>query len=245
MLPPLYTRFFQRCWCFHAFAVLIAIGFGLWASALPSSAQKKTEVDMALILAVDCSSSVNAAEYILQMEGLAQALASQDVVSAISSGPRGRVAIQVVQWAGWQTQHVIVPWTIVSDLVTAHQISSAIVAADRLATGKTSISAAIDFGIYQFANNPFVAARKVIDVSGDGANNSGEELRVARDRAVLSGITINGLAIRTDVKNLDVYFRENLIGGTGSFVIIAEDYEAYGIAIKRKLLKEIKGRPIS
>lgn len=217
-----------------------------WFSAPPTSAQKSIEVDLALILAVDGSYSVDSSEFDLQMQGLARAFVNPAVIAAIKQGKLGRIAVVVIEWSGLQSQKVAVPWTIVSDDNSAHQFAGAVSAAPRLTVGKTSISAVINFGIFQLINSPVSARRHVIDISGDGIDNSGvERPDAARDRAVAAGITINGLTILNEVNNLDIYFNEHVVGGAGNFVIVANDYRAYGDAIRRKLLREILGLNIS
>ncbi len=204
--------------------------------SVPSAAQQASEVDLALVLAVDCSHSVNASEFDLQMQGLAQAFRSADVIAAIGSA---KIAVTVIEWSGRSDQKIAVPWIIVSNPASAHVAAGAIAAAPRLSVGKTSISAAIDFSIGELERAPFSARRQVIDISADGINNDGGLTKTARDRALQSEITINGLTILNDVGNLDSYFRDFIIGGPGSFVVEANDYADYGDAIKRKLLREI------
>ncbi len=180
------------------------------------------------------------------MQGLARAFVDPLVIAAIKQGKMGRIGIMVIEWSGLQNQKVVVPWTIVSDDKSAHQVAGAVSAAPRLTAGKTSISGVINFGIFQLVNSPVSARRHVIDISGDGVNNSGvERPEAARDRAVAAGITINGLAILNEVDDLDIYFEKHVVGGAGNFVVVANDYKAYGDAIKRKLLQEILGLNIS
>lgn len=226
----------------RASTALGAVFFGVllnWVLTSPTLAQKKMDVDLALVLAVDCSFSVDKTEFNLQMQGLARAFASEDVIEAIRQGPLGRIAIMVVEWSGAKDQKIVVPWTVVSNDVSARRLAHAISVAPRATNGVTSISAAIDFSISQLANSPFRAQRQAIDISADGFNNSGGLTMLSRDRAIAAGITINGLTIANEVSVLDAYFRSSVTGGRGSFVIVAKDYEAYSTAIKRKLLREI------
>jgi hypothetical protein len=217
----------------------------LWlliAQSAATTARQKAGVDLALILAVDCSHSVSRSEYELQMVGLARAFASQDIIAAIGDND---IAVMLVQWSGSDDQIISVPWRIVGDAASAIALADAISAAPRQSLGKTSISAAIDFAIAQLGASPFFARRQVIDISADGVNNDGETLKPARRRALAADITINGLTILYDVPNLDHYFEQFVTGGPGSFVIRADSYEAYAEAIKRKLLREIKGQQVS
>ncbi len=233
----IYSVFCRAC-TVYAFPILLFLT--IWLLAHPSFAQNKIDADLALVLAVDCSYSVDNSEFNLQMQGLAQAFASQEVIAAIEQGPLGRIAVMVVEWSGMQGQRVVVPWKIISDAVSARQLADTISVAPRLTVGITSISAVIDFSIYRLASSPVTARRDVIDISADGFNNSGGPTMLARDRAIAAGITINGLTILNEAKNLDSYFINSVTGGPGSFVMVANDYKAYGAAIKRKLLKEIE-----
>lgn len=229
----MFSRFNLRC------GTTIFLTVILWALASITSAQKKAEVDLALVLAVDCSFSVDAIEFDLQMQGMAQAFASAEVIEAIEQGPLGRIAIMVIEWSGSKDQKIVVPWMLISNGVTARSAAQAISIAPRATIGVTSISAAIDFAVFQLAHSPVTAARQVIDISADGINNSGNITMLSRDRAIAAGITINGLTIRNDVPILDTYFMTSVTGGPGSFVMVANDYQAYATAIKRKLLREI------
>ena len=218
----------------------------IWLLSQPSSAQKEIEVDLALVLAVDGSSSVDNSEFNLQIQGLARAFTSPEVIAAIEQCPLGRIAISVVEWSGLSNQIIAVPWTIVNDIDSAHRVADAISTMPRHTKGNTSISGAIDFGIVQLARSPVKARRYVIDISGDGVEFSGRDgPSPARDRAIAAGITINGLTILNEFINLDIYFKEHVVGGPRNFVIVANDYEAYGTAIKRKLLRETNCSPIS
>ena len=202
-------------------------------------------VDVAILLAVDCSWSVDDLEYKQQMDGLAAAIRSKDVVDAIRNGPRGRIAVALLQWAAKNDQHLSLDWQIIESPEDAVIVSAKINTAPRVITeGATSITAAITLGTLLHSRRPFTADRQIIDVSGDGLNNTGGIPDRARDKAVASGITINGLAILNDVEFLHYYFRNHIIGGNNPFVEPADDYSDYHRAIKRKLLREI-GLPIS
>lgn len=217
-------------------AALLAAGLGLSASA-----QSPGRVDLALVLALDCSYSVDASEFDLQRKGLAQAFLDEAVIAAIESGPNGRIAVTVVQWSADDIQAVAVPWTIVDGPISAAKLASRIAGAPRLAPpGSTSISAMLIYGAKLLAEAPFSPDRQVIDVSTDGINNLGPWLRDARDAVVPRGITINGLAILNEVSYLHHYLRNRMIGGPGSFVEIADDYADFARAIHIKLLREIR-----
>jgi len=202
--------------------------------------QTPSDVDIALVLAVDCSYSVDASEFRLQMDGLAAAFQSEEVIAAIRSGPLGRVAVTVFQWAGPGSQAVVVPWTTLESRADALRLAGELARAPRLsAESATSITSAINAGVVLHIKSPFKAARRVIDISSDGYNNTGAKPDPARDRAIGVGLTINGLAILNEIWYLDKYFENHVTGGPGNFVIVAEDYAAYREAIRRKLIQEI------
>jgi Protein of unknown function (DUF1194) len=211
----------------------------------PALRAQDYDVDLALVLAVDCSFSVDSNEFRLQMEGLGKAFMSADVKAAIRRGATGRIAVTAVQWSDEINQLVIVPWTVISGDADADEIGAILFNMPRkLAEGGTSISAALRFSGALFATAP-TSERRVIDVSSDGRNNIGIPVTAMRDHLVGQGITINALAILNDWPTLDVYFERNVVGGQAHFVISANDYAAYEEAIYRKLLREITGPGIS
>lgn len=207
-------------------------------------------VDVALVLAVDVSRSIDEDEARLQREGYRAAVSDPRVVEAIRGGMMGAIAIAYTEWAGIEFQRVVLPWTRIAGTRDAEGWAGALAQAPRTSLSWTSISGAIDHARRVIAECPFEATRKVIDISGDGVNNSGPPAELARDRAVAEGITINGLPILNDRPTfgrpppmpLDQYFRESVIGGPGAFMIPAEDFEAFGQAVRRKLIREIAGR---
>jgi hypothetical protein len=179
------------------------------------------------------------------MEGLGRAFMSDDVTSAIAQGKHKRISVAVVQWSDDLNQMTVLPWTVIASGPDAAALGARLVAMPRqLAQGGTSISAALSFSQGLFGSAP-PAARQVIDVSADGRNNSGAPVPVVRDALVAQGITINGLTILNEWPTLDTYFEANVAGGQDSFVIPAQDYEDYGEAMLRKLLREITGPGIS
>lgn len=228
-------------------AALVLTGLLLLSLGLPFTAGRaqQQDVDLALILAVDCSYSVDSREYLLQMRGMAQAFMNPDVQAAISGGARQRIAVAVLQWSNDRNQHLSLPWTIIATQADAQALAARLAAMPRqLAEGGTSISAVLSAAEALFASGP-AAARRVVDVSTDGRNNNGPPVPPMRDRLVAQGITINGLTILNDWPTLNFYFEQRVAGGEGHFVIPADDYEAYGQAILRKLLREITGPGIS
>lgn len=203
-------------------------------------------VDLALVLAIDVSNSVDWFEYQMQKRGLAYAIQDREVVDAIQRGSLGRIAISVVQWSGARSQRVAIPWTILSDAASADGLSRTLNFMPREYGGHaTSISGAIAFATEMLANPPFNALRKVIDVSGDGRDNVDPRPDLLRDAAVAAGISINGLAIENDEPDLRQHYRQFIIGGPGAFVIAIKRYEDFAEAMKKKLLREIAPQLLS
>jgi hypothetical protein len=233
----------RRAWVSRLLgALLFALGI-----ALPhvSAAGEDAEVDLALVLAIDCSFSVDSHEFQLQMEGLGRAFLRPEVQKAIRAGDHQRIAVIAMQWSESTRQMVVVPWTVISSDAEAEVLGRVLAATPReLGEGGTSISKALLFGENLFASAP-PATRRVIDLSSDGRNNSGPPVSPARDRLVAHGITINALPILNEFPTLDIYFDNQVVGGEGHFVLPTRDYQTYGEAIYRKLLREITGPGIS
>ena len=212
--------------------------------AIATSAHADGLVDLQLVLAVDCSGSVNQTRYELQKKGYAEAFRSAEVLSAIRSGRRQAIAVCMTQWTGPSMQHVALPWQRIADKGSADDFGARVDAMPRmLYSGGTSVSGAIDHGMTLFPQSPLQGTRRVIDVSGDGANNRGRSASDARDDAIKAGITINGLPIMALEPNLDAYYRDNVIGGDTAFMVVAESYETFGAAVRRKLIQEIADVP--
>jgi hypothetical protein len=228
----------------HALLLFLTV----FLAASPASAQQRgtgQPVDLVLVLAVDASGSVDRVRFELQREGYVAAFRHRRVIEAIQSGPNQAIAVIMVQWTGPALQVVAVPWTRLTDAASANAFADLIAAAPRaLFGGGTSISGAIDTGVALLFDNPYRAARRVIDISGDGANNRGRPAAQARDEAVRAGVGINGLPILALEPDLDRYYEQNVIGGPGAFVIAAKDFESFGDAILKKLVAEIAGVPI-
>ncbi|MDP3415000.1 DUF1194 domain-containing protein [Falsiroseomonas sp.] len=222
---------------------------GAAAALRPTRARAEDPVDVALVLAVDISRSVDEDEARLQREGYRSAMTDPRLVEAIRGGMTGGIALAYVEWAGFEYQRLVLPWTRIGSQAQAESWASALAEAPRVSLSWTSISGAIEFSRRTLAECPFEATRRVIDVSGDGVNNSGAPAEEARDRAVAEGITINGLPILNDRPTfgrrppipLDIYYRESVIGGPGAFMIPAEDFDDFGQAVRRKLIREIAG----
>jgi hypothetical protein len=212
-------------------------------------------VDLLLVLASDVSRSVDTRKFQLQREGYAAALSNPKVIDAIRSGPHGRIAICFVEWSGVTSQKLVIDWTIVSDAASARKIGDQLIELPRAFADRTSISAGIEFSMSQLERAPFRGVRRTIDVSGDGTNNSGRDVMLARDEALAKGVTINGLVILSDSPlpwnpehtnppgGLDAYYRNNVIGGAGAFVMVAENHNSFGQAIVKKMIAEIAFNP--
>ncbi|MCC6719921.1 MAG: DUF1194 domain-containing protein [Acetobacteraceae bacterium] len=226
---------------------LLAAGGALALSAAPARAGG--EVDLLLVLAVDVSRSIDEEEARLQREGYRAAMAHPRVIAAITGGPSGAIAVAYLEWAGIQYQRLVIPWTRLADAADCAAWSTALAAAPRDSMAWTSLSGALMFSGRVLADCPFDAARRVIDVSGDGVNNSGPSPEAERDRLVAEGVVINGLPIVNDRPNfgrmptqeLEPYYRERVIGGEGAFLVVADDFDRFGTAIRRKLVTEIAG----
>lgn len=223
------------------------------AAAMPvlGPARAEEAVDVALVLAVDVSRSIDEDEARLQREGYRAAVADPVVVAAIRGGLIGAVGIAYVEWAGIEYQRTVIPWRRIASQADAEAWAATLAEAPRASLSWTSISGAIRHARGVLAECPWEATRRVIDVSGDGVNNSGPPADRERDAAVTEGIVINGLPIINDRPTfgrlppvpLDDYYRENVIGGDGAFMIVAEDFESFGVAVKRKLIREIANLP--
>lgn len=205
-----------------------------------------TSLDLRLVLAVDCSFSVDAREFALQMQGIAEAFRSEEVIHAIKEGPHGRIAVLVMQWSNVSSQIVAVPWTVIEDSAGSLRFADQVGRTKRLtAEGGTSLSSALIFAAGLLGESGGDALRQVVDISADGRNNSGQEMALVRNAVVSRGITVNGLAVLDEVATLHRYFLQHVVGGRGFFVVEAKNYEAYSEAIHRKLIMEISGLPIS
>jgi len=229
---------------FPGLAPISRRGFGASATAFmlagPRPAAAAVEVDLQLVLAVDASGSVSQRRFELQKQGYAAAFRNPRVLKAIQSLMTQSIAVTMLQWTGPRLQVHVVPWTQVKDAATAEDFAAAIERVPRqLFGGGTSISGAIDFSRLILLQSPFTASRRVIDISGDGANNIGRPVTFARDEAVRDGITINGLPILAVEPDLDTYYFENVIGGPGAVMVPCDSYESFADAILKKLIIEI------
>jgi Protein of unknown function (DUF1194) len=225
------------------------------AVAFPAVSSAAEQVDLLLVLAADVSRSIDSEKFQLQREGYAAAITDPRVLEAIRSGRAGRIGLSFVEWSGLTSQRVVIDWTTIGDAEQAKSFADRLLEAPRSFADRTSISSAIEFAMTHLARAPFESARRTIDLSGDGTNNSGREVTQARDEAITKGVTINGLVILSETPlawnpdhtnpagGLDKYYRDHVIGGTGAFVIVAENFASFGQAIIKKLIAEIASAP--
>ena len=223
----------------------------IWFSLIPDrAALAETEVDLALVIAVDVSFSMDPDEQRLQREGFIQAFQAPIVHEAIRRGAIGRIAVTYMEWAGAGDQRVVLPWSIIDGREAAASFATELAAKPTRRASRTSVSGAIDFSVGLLAASDMTATRQVIDVSGDGANNAGRPVTAARDEAVAKGITINGLPIMLkdggyfDIPDLDLYYRDCVIGGNGAFMVPVRSREQFVEAVKTKIIMEIAALPV-
>jgi hypothetical protein len=226
--------------------VLVFVAAAAWPARLIAR-DGPTEVDVELVLAVDISYSMDLEEQRLQREGYIKALTSPDVLNAIRNGPNGKIAVTYFEWAGANTQRIVVPWQTIDGPETADAFVAKLAAAPISRWYRTSVSGAILYGQELFENNGYHAVRRVLDISGDGPNNHGILVEDARDRALKAGIVINGLPIMVnngrrsvfDMNDLDDYYTDCVIGGPGAFMIAITERDQFVSATRQKILREI------
>jgi hypothetical protein len=207
-------------------------------------ADQPTPVDLQLVLAVDSSGSIDADEFRLQMQGLSAAFRNPEILNAIKHGAIGAIAVTLIEWASVDQQHQSVTWTMISDEESMALFADQLAVTPRfIPGGSTSVSEALSYSGRLFATSGFASERHVIDVSGDGSNNSGMPPEGVRDRLVATGVVINGLAILNDEPNLKDYYAASVIGGPGCFVLVADSYRSFADAILHKLVQEIVTLP--
>lgn len=244
-----------------------AAGLALAQSLAPENRSESwveagPEVDVALVLAVDISYSMDHEELTLQREGYVNALTSTQVLDAIRKGAVGRIAVTYIEWAGVNTRHVIADWAIIDGPASAKAFAEELQAAPIRRARRTSVTGAIEFSMERLRDAKLRPLRRVIDISGDGPNNEGGSVTRARDRALAAGVVINGLPIilprgytsAYDLEGLDDYYEDCVIGGIGAFMEVITDRSQFSIAIRSKILREVaqatmndatpgKGRP--
>lgn len=208
-------------------------------------------VDVALVLVTDVSRSIDDSEFQLEKDGYGAAFSNPKVLAAIAGGATGRIAVAYLEFAGPYEVRTVTDWTVIGDAASARGFTDAMKAAPRSYYGRTSISAGIDAAMTLLNDGRFEATRRVIDVAGDGTNNAGREVAAARDDAVAAGVTVNGLAIINEHPvsytyahvqppgGLTEWYRQNVTGGPGTFVVEVRAFDAFGEAMTRKLVNEI------
>ena len=228
--------------------MMLAIASALFAAPFTRAAEP---VDLLLVLAADVSRSVDSQKFQLQREGYAAALANPRVLEAIQSGRRGRIAVLFLEWSGFGNQKVVIDWMLIDGPKAGQMFGDRLLESPRSFADRTSISGGIDAAVAQLSRAPFNSERRTIDVSGDGTNNAGRDVKLARDETVGKGIVINGLVILSDRPvpwnaehtnppgGLEKYYQDNVIGGPGAFVLVAENFNSFGRAIIKKLIAEI------
>lgn len=219
----------------------------------PAIAEREIPVDLELVLAVDVSGSIDLGEARLQRQGYIDALTSAEVVRAITAGRLGRVALAYVEWAGNGHFRLLADWRLIDGPAAARSMAVQLTEAPVLSGRRTSISGAVQFALPMFEGNGYRGTRRIIDVSGDGPNNNGFPVLAARDIAIEKGVGINGLVILNQrpgplgfpvLEDLDIYYEECVIAGQGAFVLVADGFEDFARAIKRKLVLEIAGAQV-
>jgi hypothetical protein len=233
----------------HPIMIAAAVA-ALIVSGPPAAANAPgVPVDVELALGIDVSRSIDPDEARLQRDGYVAAFRSPRVHHAIKGGMLGRIAVAYYEWAGFE-QRTVLNWMVIADAASAETLADILSRHEPMSGRRTGISGAIDYGAALFENNGIEGMRRVIDISADGPNNWGEPVTVARDRAVAKRITINGLPIMNDrptmgglppMPNLDLYFRDCVIGGPRAFLVVAESFEDFARAVLRKLIMEIAG----
>jgi hypothetical protein len=225
------------------------------AASQITHARATEQVDLLLALAMDVSRSMEQPKFVLQREGYAAAITNPQVLDAIKSGAHQKIAICFIDWSGAGEQKQVIDWSIIDGAESARRFGDLIYEAPRSFNDRTSIGGGISFAAAQIARAPYEAERHAIDVSGDGTNNAGRDVQAARDQAVARGIVVNGIAILTELQysripehtnppgGLEKYYRDNVIGGPGSFVMVAEDFSSFGRSMVKKLIAEIAGLP--
>jgi len=219
--------------------------FALLLSGLVFVASQTTQaqepIAIELVLAVDVSGSVSNSEFDLQMNGIANAFRSPDVIALIAS--HDGVAVKLIQWGGWVDDKQTLPWRLLDSRASVLSFASEVEAIDRQTVGfLTAIGTAVDEALKLIVANNYAGRQLTIDISGDGENNTGLDLTELRIQAQLLSVTINGLLVLTDVPNLDEYYEKHVISGPGAFVIKVSDYNSFADVMRLKLLRELAPR---
>ncbi len=227
--------------------------FGVLLAITGTRVHAAERVDLLLVLAADVSRSIDADKYELQRKGYAAAMSDPEVLRAVVAGSHGRIAVAFVEWAGSESQKLVIDWTLIDGAAAAASFGARVAVAPRSFYDRTAIGSAIDFSAALFVHAPYEADRRIVDISGDGTSNGGRDIRAARDDALAHGVSaINGIVILSDMNGtaylvehthpaggLESYYRQNVIGGANSFVSVANGFEAFGRSLVAKLVLEI------
>ncbi|MDD7910052.1 DUF1194 domain-containing protein [Pseudovibrio exalbescens] len=245
-----FTRLFNRITSLAIGSLFLAgaTSFG-YAQSTSEQPFQRANVDLELVLAVDISQSMDTDEQRVQREGYVAALTSDEVIEAVKYGPKGRIAVAYLEWGGKDEHFIVADWAIISDLKSAQVFASKIAEAPLRRVQRTSISSALGQAVAMVMENPYHGTRRVIDISGDGPNNQGGAVTRARDAALSSGVTINGLPLMLKAESiswqsmlhLDHYYEDCVIGGPGAFSIPVRSKKTFGDAVRMKLVLEIAG----
>jgi hypothetical protein len=246
-------------WCVSIGVVLVAgaiVGGDVAGIAAPrptsrfaASGHPALSVNVELVIAVDISYSMDMDELAVQRTGYAQAIVSKEFLQVLSAGPGGKVALTYFEWSMSGDEKIIVPWRVIDGPESADAVAAEIMKTPVRRGSSTSISSAINFAVQLLEQNPYRGLRRVIDISGDGPNNDGAPVTGARDAALAKGIVINGLPIMvkepsyatTDIRDLDLYYEDCVIGGPGAFIMTIRNREKFQEAIRTKLVREVAG----
>lgn len=223
------------------FATRLSVVAMLVCAMLVARAYAAEGVDLALVMAVDVSESVDAEEYLLQHEGIARAFDDPQLLQAIIAGRHGAIEVAVLEWSDRDKQSVTVDWTRVDDKASAASFSARVRASRRSSNGLTAIGDALLAAHALLNRAPEPADRRLVDVSGDGMANIGPPVQAVRDELIADGVTINGLAILASEPWLESYYKDYVIGGPGAFLLQAEDFGSFATAMQNKLLGEVAG----
>lgn len=236
----------------HVAGVVLALGLWLAGSPGPAGAQTpavpQVEVDLELVMGIDISGSIDPDEARLQRQGYVLAFRDKAVIRAILGGYHGRIAVAYYEWSDSFRQQTLMDWTLLDSEQAIMDFARMLEDRPITVWTRTSISGAMRYAVKVFDQSPYRSERRVLDLSGDGANNDGGLVTDAREQTLAQGIAINGLPIINDRPNpwgfpnqqdLDAYYEGCVIGGPRSFVVVARSFEDFGEAVKKKLLQEI------
>ena len=209
------------------------------AAATPCFAAAIEPVDVELVIATDVSPSIDSSEARLQREGIATAFSNPEVIEAIQGGALGKIGVAAIDFSSREYNKIVSNWVVIHDKASALAFAEFMRNAPTSTGRHTSISDAIELAELLLEQNTLEGTKKVIDISGDGPNNWGRPTNLVRDEAVMKGIVINGLPIMGSATGLDTYYKNCVIGGPGSFMIIAHGFQDFAQAIRNKLIQEI------